>query len=37
LGALALDALLLGLQDVFIDAAVVERLEELLLLAGEFA
>ena len=36
-GALGLDALLLGLQDLFRDAAVVEELDELLLLAGEFA
>jgi hypothetical protein len=37
LGALGLDAFLLGFQDVFIDTAVVERLQELLLLAGQFA
>ncbi|HEY2141883.1 MAG TPA: hypothetical protein VGG98_07480 [Solirubrobacteraceae bacterium] len=35
-GALGVDALLLGFQDLFGDAAVVEELHELLLLAGEF-
>jgi hypothetical protein len=34
LGLLGVDALLLGLQDLFGDTAVVEELDELLLLAG---
>jgi hypothetical protein len=37
LGTLGYDALLLGLQDIFIDAVPVEQLQQLLLLVLELS